>query len=183
MTTATLDEPESARRKRAARDKASRRAGKEAARKRERGSTKRRQRNSRPLGGRGRPNSLNLEAWVEFLETELLDEGEHANDARTIRGRPLPGSFQRSLYRWTREGWQPDFFACDGYCIYFLGEPIDVFMRWCEERDLNPWSCGEAPAWYLRDDWSEDLRSSDPQFRAEARAQKDQEIRRAKQAA
>lgn len=111
-------------------------------------------------------NSLNNTAWLAFLAEGL----HYLDDQHFYVDHPLDGTQTRALYRWRHES-GATFFSADRW-ITKTGRHINEFFTYCDRIGVSPWASGSPPDWHERNDWQEDLKSSDPKWRAEAKAKR-----------
>lgn len=107
---------------------------------------------------------------ISFIEALTIEEG--ANHTRKVNGHPISETTARALYRWRSEGVHPRVNKVEATLAGF-GLMMREFEEWAEERCRCIWINGAPPAWWTDESeslWRQDLKSADPEWRAEARA-------------
>jgi len=116
-----------------------------------------------------RADTISGKVLLQWIEEHSREEHRHG---RLINETPISETLTRAIYRWEHDGVNPSLTKAEEALLQFGGVTCREFEQWAKEHDLCIWVGGAAPSWW--DDESnsrlfEDLQSTDPMWRREAR--------------
>jgi hypothetical protein len=106
---------------------------------------------------------------VAFIKANTEQEGPQKT--RKVNGRPIGESLSRAIFRWRKEGVHPRLCNVEE-ALQAFGILFRDFEIWAKENDHCIWFNNVAPDWWTDESeslWRQDLKSSDPDWKREAR--------------
>jgi predicted transcriptional regulator len=113
-------------------------------------------------------DAISAEVLVQFIQSQSEDDPVRG---LLVNGVAMESSLQRAYFRWRKEGAQPRLETVEK-ALFDLKSSFAQFEDWAQDHQLCVWLHGQAPSWWSDDSCSrllEDLDSTDPSWRQEAR--------------